>query len=277
LPYTAEISRSNPTAFLFLIDQSGSMIDPIAKGKTKADQVADVLNRTIANIIIRCTKSEGVRDYFHLGVIAYGGYGVTNGFQGNLQHELIHPISDIEPAYLRIEERLKKIDDGAGGIVEQTIKFPVWFDPEASGGTPMRAALAKAAEVVGEWCDSHRDSYPPTILHITDGASTDGDPEELAKDILKLDTDDGTVLMFNLHVSSSISEPTKFPSSEITLQDEYSRMLFRMSSVLPEHLIRYAQEKGINVANEAKGFIFNADSVEIVDFFDIGTRASQLR
>jgi hypothetical protein len=28
---------------------------------------------------------------------------------------------------------------------------------------------------------------------------------------------------------------------------------------------------------ESRGFMFNADSVQIVDFFDIGTRASQLR
>jgi hypothetical protein len=51
-----------------------------------------------------------------------------------------------------------------------------------------------------------------------------------------------------------------------------------MSSQLPEHLIRVAQEKGFAVGIESKGFVFNADdAVQIVDFFDIGTRASQLR
>jgi len=28
---------------------------------------------------------------------------------------------------------------------------------------------------------------------------------------------------------------------------------------------------------ESRGFMFNADAVQIVEFFDIGTRASQLR
>jgi hypothetical protein len=51
-----------------------------------------------------------------------------------------------------------------------------------------------------------------------------------------------------------------------------------MSSPLPEHLIKYAQEKGFKVGMESRGFMFNAnDPVQIVDFFDIGTRASQLR
>ena len=36
MSYEAEISRSNPSAFLFLIDMSGSMTDPYAGGKRKA-------------------------------------------------------------------------------------------------------------------------------------------------------------------------------------------------------------------------------------------------
>ena len=36
MSYSAEISRSTPTAFLFLIDQSGSMGDVVSDGKTKA-------------------------------------------------------------------------------------------------------------------------------------------------------------------------------------------------------------------------------------------------
>lgn len=30
------------------------------------------------------------------------------------------------------------------------------------------------------WCDAHPDSYPPTVLHVTDGESNDGEPEEIA-------------------------------------------------------------------------------------------------
>lgn len=54
-------------------------------------------------------------------------------------------------------------------------------------------------------------------------------------------------------------------------------MLFRMSSVLPEHLKGCALEKGIETGDDARGFIFNADGVQIVDFFDIGARAAQTR
>src|SRR5439155_9755039 len=63
MSYEAEISRSNPSAFLFLIDMSGSMTDPYAGGKRKADGVADAINKLLSNLSIKCTKSEGVRDY----------------------------------------------------------------------------------------------------------------------------------------------------------------------------------------------------------------------
>jgi hypothetical protein len=278
MPYSADISRSSPTAFLFLVDQSGSMEDKLpSTGKSKADQVADVLNRTLATLTTRCSRAEGVRNYFDIGVIAYGANGAYNGFQGPLASSVMNPISAIDANPLRAEERKKKIDDGAGGIVETPVKFLVWFEPHASGGTPMCQAITKAAEELAAWCDAHPNSYPPTVLHITDGESTDGDPEELASHLRQFQTNDGNVLMFNLHVSKSGSSPIEFPSSEAGLPDSYAKMLFRMSSPLPENLIRFAQEKGNQVGMEARGFMFNADAVQIADFFDIGTRVSQLR
>lgn len=277
MPYTAEISRTRRTVFLFLVDQSGSMQDAMTIGRSKAHFVADVLNRTLQNLITRCTKSEGVRDYFAIGVIGYGDNGVYNGFQGELAGSILNPISKLEAAPLRIEDRKKKVDDGAGGVVEQSVKFPVWFDPRASGGTPMCQALTKAAEELVAWCDANPESYPPTILHVTDGESTDGDPEQLASHLRQVQTNDGQVLMLNLHVSSTGSDPIKFPASDAALPNEFAKLLFRMSSQLPPHLIRFAQEKGHQVSGESRGFIFNGEASEIVDFFDIGTRASQLR
>lgn len=277
MAYTAEISRSNPTAFLFIVDQSGSMSDKLSTGRSKAEQVADVLNRTLATLITRCTKSEGTRNYFDIGVIGYGGNGAYNGFKGPLSNTILHQISEIEASPLKIEERKKKVDDGAGGIVEQSIKFPVWFEPLASGGTPMCKAITQAAEELVAWCDNHPDCYPPTVLHITDGESTDGDPEQFASQLRQIQTNDGQVLLFNLHVSTSGSDPVEFPASENTLPDSYAKLLFKMSSQLPEHLIKFAQEKGFKVGMESRGFMFNADAIQIVDFFDIGTRAAQLR
>jgi hypothetical protein len=272
MTYSAEISRERPTCFLFVIDQSGSMDEKTEGGRSKAQFVADVLNKTFYTLVTNCTKADGVRSYFDLGVVAYGGEGVKPGLSGTLASNIGHPIRDIADNPARIEERLKKVDDGAGGIIEQKTKFPVWFDPKASGGTPMCAALTRVAEVIAEWCDRHQGSYPPTVLHVTDGQSTDGSPEEIASGLRQLSTTDGECLVFNLHVTNGGGREVIFPTSEGELPDEYSKMLFRMSSPLPSHLIKVAQDKGYALSDGARGFIFNAGPEFIVDFFEIGTR-----
>jgi hypothetical protein len=272
MPYNAEISRDNPTCFLFVIDQSGSMDEKTEGGRSKAQFVSDVLNKTLYTLVTNCSKADGVRNYFDVGVIAYNGSGVGTGFGGAISGSIVQPMSAIGDNPLRVEDRARKIDDGTGGIIEQMTKFPIWFDPMSSGGTPMRAALMKAMEVVAEWCDAHQHSYPPTILHVTDGQSTDGNPEELADGLRQLSTDDGQALLFNLHVTAGGGQEIVFPTSEGALNDEYSRMLFRMSSVLPGHLAKFAGDKGYSITDGSCGFIFNGDPKCIVDFFEIGTR-----
>jgi hypothetical protein len=50
-----------------------------------------------------------------------------------------------------------------------------------------------------------------------------------------------------------------------------------MSSLLPEGMRAYAQQQGMRVSEATRGFVFNADATSIVQFLDIGTRASDLR
>lgn len=278
MPYQAPIQRTDPTAFLFLVDQSGSMGDKMAASeKTKAQFVADVLNRTLMDLVTRCTKADGVRDYFEIGIIGYGAQGAQNALQGALGARVLNPISALEANPLRVETRKRKTDDGAGGIIEQSVKFPVWFEPMANGGTPMCDAIRTAGEELAAWCDAHPNSYPPAVLHVTDGESTDGDPEPLADALRQFATNDGNVLLLNLHVSAAAGHPISFPAADSGLPDQYAKTLFRMSSQLPSHLAKAVQEKGLKVSSESKGYVFNAEASEIVDFFDIGTRASQLR
>jgi hypothetical protein len=95
MAYSAEISRDNPTCLLFVIDQSASMSDKMATGKSKAEFVADVLNKTIYTLVTNCTKADGVRNYFDIGVIGYGGSGIGAGLGGTLAGAVVHPITAV--------------------------------------------------------------------------------------------------------------------------------------------------------------------------------------
>lgn len=279
MPYSAEISRANPSCFLFLIDQSGSMQDPFGIGeqnKRKADGVADAINRLLQNLVIKCAKAEGVRDYYYAGVIGYGTQ-VGSAFGGPLTGKELVSISEIASMPARIEERTRKVDDGAGGLVDQTIKFPIWFDPIANGSTPMCQALTRAQSIIQSWLNQHPGCFPPIVINITDGEATDGDPSIPAHTLKGLSSSDGNVLLFNLHLSSHSASPVEFPDSEEGLSDEYARLLFRMSIQLPEYMRSIAQQEGFKVSENTRGFVFNADIVAVIRFLDIGTRPSNLR
>jgi hypothetical protein len=281
MAYSVEISRANPTCFVFLLDQSTSMEDPIAAGgegtpKRKADAVADALNRLLFELSLKCAKEEGVRDYFHVAVIGYGAR-IGSAFGGELAGRDLVPLSQVADNPLRVEERAKKVPDGAGGLVETTARFPVWVDPVANGGTPMTQALGQAAALVERWVGERPGSFPPIVINLTDGESTDGDPAEPAARLRSLATADGSVLVFNLHVSAGQAAPIVFPASDANLPDDFARLLFGMSSPLPPHMLHYASSQGIAVGEGSRGFVFNADITSVVQFLDIGTRATDLR
>jgi serine/threonine protein kinase len=273
VPYSAEISRTNPTCFLFLIDQSTSMAGPFGgqPGRTKAEGVADAINRLLQNLALKCAKSDGIRDYFHVGVIGYGQQ-VQPALGGPLAGRRLVPVSTLANNPLRVEQRTRKIDDGAGGLVEQSFKFPVWFEPVAGGKTPMCQALTDAQRVLREFIARVPGCFPPLVINITDGKANDGDPQPVAAALRELATTDGPVLLFNAHLSSSPGAPVLFPSKEEELADAYARAVFRMSSPLPPRLLDAARSDGFRLTAGARGFVFNADLVSVIRFLDIGTR-----
>ncbi|MDF5752877.1 vWA domain-containing protein [Spongiactinospora sp. TRM90649] len=279
MAYTVEISRSNPTCFIFLIDQSASMSDAIGGEvqTSKASVVSDAINRLLTELSVKCAKEEGVRDYFHVAVIGYGHRTVGSAFGGALAGRDLVPLSQVADNPARIEDRVKKVPDGAGGLIETTVRFPIWMEPVANGGTPMRQALEYAHQLVDKWLAEHPACFPPIVLNLTDGEANDGDPTIPATSIRSQSSADGPVLLFNLHVSDAGGQPVTFPDTDGGLPDSYARTLFGMSSPLPEHMRSYAAQEGFTVNEATRGFVYNADIVSVVQFLDIGTRATDLR
>lgn len=281
MPYSTEISRNNPTCFVFVLDQSGSMGDVFGGGEArirKADFLADVANRTLHDLVIRCTKAEEIRDYFEVAIIGYGsGPGVSSAFVGQLAGRDFAKVSEVGDYPARLEDRTKKVPDGAGGLAEQTVRFPIWIYLRAENGTPMCAALKRTYALVSDWLREHPHCYPPVVLHITDGESTDGDPTGDGQAITKLGSSDGNVLLFNCHLSSQRAPKVEYPTDPSTLPNDFARTLFSMSSVMPAETLKAGAEMGLSLAQGARGFVFNVDAASLVQFFDIGTRPANLR
>ncbi len=242
MPYTAPISRANPTAILFLLDQSSSMLKPFGAqpGKSKAEGVGDALNRLLQNLVLKCTRADGVRNFFSIAMLSYGGQ-VASALGGALAGQSFVPISDIAHHPLRVEVRTRKVSDDAGGLVDEEFKFPVWFEARPSGRTPMCQALRWAKQGLEVFLRVRPNCYPPIVINITDGQPTDGDPREPADELRALASPDGNVLLFNAHLSAKQGRPIEFPDDEAGLPDDFARLLFRMSSELPPKLLEAAK------------------------------------
>lgn len=274
--YNSGITRNNPTCFLFVIDQSSSMAQPFgdrsAGAITKAEGVATAINNLLRNLIITCSKADGVRNYFDVGII---GYGATVGpaWGGALAGRELVPIAEVASSYLRLNEKVEIVDDGTGNRIEQKTRTPVWIAPAAKGSTLMCEALTYAGRVLNHWLGNNPSSFPPVVVHITDGEATDGDPAPRMKEITSLSSVNGPVLLVNVHLSSKWgAEPVSFPDSAADLPDSFSRMLFSHASVLTPTMRQVAWDHGLMLTENARAFVMNADPTLVVLALEIGTR-----
>lgn len=279
--YSAEISRLNPTCFLFLVDHSTSMQNPImgvAGNPRKSEFVADALNKVIQSLVVSASKDMEIRRYYQVGVIGYG-FEVKSALGGELAENDLAWIDDIYEHPLRIEDRIKKESDGVGGFIEVTTKFPVWVDPMSRGQTPMCSALNKAYEILNTWVEEHPQSYPPTLINLTDGEANDGDARVPAEMIKSLSTEDGNCTILTVHSSSNeLSRQIVFPMDIKELPDHFSKVMFEVSSPLTPKMRSTSEELlGSSVEEGARGLVYNADIAGIVQALEIGTRPANIQ
>jgi hypothetical protein len=203
-------------------------------------------------------------------VIGYGRQ-VWSAFAGPLMSREVVPIADVADHPLQIKNSYKRVSDGAAGWVEIPVRYPVWIHPTADGKTPMCAALTRVKQLLEHWLVAHPKGFPPTVLHLTDGESSDGEPDGIGREIMSLGTDDGNVLLFNCHISSRRSAKIEYPADEGLLPDGFARSLFEISSPLPGSFMAAAAQLGVQTIEGSRGFVFNGDPSSIVQFYEIGT------
>jgi len=284
-PYTAYITRKTPSAFVFLIDQSGSMADkvktPSGEWIAKAEWLTLAVNKILNDILDRCTKGTEIRDYFELAVIGYGGESAEKAnfaWEGALAAKQWVGISELAQNYVSISEDTT-VQNIRGKEVSVTKKRRLWVRSQAKYRTPMNHALTMATELLEEWIVRHQglDVYPPTVINITDGQLTDatfGEVLKTARRIKELHTHDGHVLFFNLHVASSAQESILFPSrkEELPTEDSFAHLLFDMSSDMPAlYHNEISRMSNSDLSSSYTGMAYNASIDKIIQMMNIGT------
>jgi hypothetical protein len=278
MPYAQKINRQNKALFVFLLDQSLSMEETMANsGERKIDAVCSSLNAWLLNLSIACSKAEGFKDYFDISIIGYGSDQQANpiigpAILGPLAGREVVTIAELAENPARIDTVTAVMpDEETGGMREMPQQMPVWIDPVLQGATPICSAIVKACEILDAWIAQHPNSFPPIVINITDGESSEGDPIPYADTLKQRETSDGNVLFFNCCFSSTAA-PFLFPGNGELMPDSFLRQLFQMSSVLPEAIREKARRAGQELEPNARGMACNADMVSLINFLGMWKR-----
>lgn len=282
--YSSRITTTTPTAMIVMIDQSGSMSEPINWNNTKitkAQALADVTNSLLWEIMLRTKGEDGYRHYFDIGVFGYSANDVYSLLPTSGGEWLLSP-SRLFGAIQRTQTITRERTLPDSRVVINKINQRIWIDPRAEGRTPMYAAFQRAYHELMKWCKAHaqQDCFPPIVLNITDGEATDSTPEmlvEITDRIKELTTKDGKVILQNIHITNSSARSIMFPKSIDELpQDRNAKLLFEISSVMPEFYNRQiAQMLDEPKSNQDhRAMAYNASIEDLVRMIDIGTTSN---
>jgi hypothetical protein len=276
--YEQSFSRSAPGCIVFLIDRSDSMLQKwTSSGTTLAEGAARAINKILLELCVKATKENGgiMRDYFYVGCYGYGfcpstgGEGVESALPAPFAPRGIVPLRELA-------DRMTVREEPSVDEMSPPSRMPVWIEPYYGFRTPMCEAIAKVGQHIYEWSKAFPTSFPAIVCNVSDGMVTDspyqgGDLAEWARRLTTIQTDDGPTLLLNVFLSPNRAPIVSFPSSADTLPEPRA-LLFSISSPLPDPMKENARSAQINVAEGARGLVFNADLATLVTFLEIGTR-----
>jgi len=264
--YSKNITSSEPTLILVLIDQSGSMRGHWGNsGISKCVLAANAVNHTLYDLTLNaCMKDGELIDRVHVGVFGYGHGGVSwrlPGSRGSGWQTASSWCTGFSST-----ERVPVSHDGNKAIEQE---IPIWLEPVAANGTPMAQALQNAHQVVKAHAAAYPNSHPPIVINITDGEA--GGIESPSNQIQSVITEDGNALLFNLQIASEGGTPVMFPEHPPSGCTPYTQVLHSVSSIVPANMALRAARLGIAIPESGRAIVLNADPLSLTRLLQVGT------
>lgn len=264
--YSRKLSIQNPTAVLFLLDQSQSMGRGWKSGKSRAQVAASLIDNTLRELLLNCTKEGEVESLLDVAIIGYRKKSppiITSLIHGSQMEAPFVSISELRNNVLEV------VTDEDGS------QQPRWVRPTYGDETPMCAAFRAVETILADWISEHPHSFPPIVLNISDGESNDGNPMEPARSITSLRTTDGSVLLFNAFIAAS-EDSTQLvcPNDLGSNPDRVTKTMFEMSSVIPDALVESGQRRGFVIQKEARAYLQGTDMAEFASFLSFGSSSA---
>lgn len=96
---------------------------------------------------------------------------------------------------------------------------------------------------------------------------------DIAKEIMSVQTTDGCPLIFNAHIGNGVPKGG-FEENETDVRTPEAKFLFNISSKIPVAYKTAAQKHSLNVKDNSRGFLSNADGEMLIKFINFGSSAA---
>ncbi len=276
--YSRSITRDHRSAFVLVLDLSNSMQDVIEyRGDriSKGEALAQIRNKVLQELVMRAMRGDTIRDYYDVAVIAYSGDKVFSMLNNDIDNPFVSitKLRDVADHPMVCLTPLSSVE-----LFRESVSNPLIVVPE--GSTPMYEALYYVKCALQQWCsrEENRDSASPMVYNITDGHPTDSelvDIVNIANRIMKIGTNGGKVLLFNIHLEvPKQGMKLIFPSDEQIDEhpSSYVRCMGRASSVMPEQFEpMIAEICDRSVGGRCRGVGYSVSVLDLLSMISIGT------
>jgi hypothetical protein len=247
--YTQPATTLTPALVIYLIDASHSMNDPCA-GTTKVDVVNKALKEAIKDMVRRSIRDGIVQPRYKIAIFAYSTTVV----------DVLEGIRDLPEL---VKHGIPVIS--AGGETDTAIGF-----------TAVEMLLQKHL-IEFQACPS------PLVCHLTDALITASDPTPVGRRIQAMTVRDGPVLLENVYVADKMLTAPVYDWHKWggvlrpgQLTNDYAKLLFRLSSPLPETYLQNINNYGYRL-QRGSALFFPGAHIDLVRLAFAISTATQLK
>ena len=262
------LAPTPPKRIVLLLDESAAMQavihDRVADGgtatKTNAERTAAAVNGLLRRL--------GDGDTCEIALVGYGSdknghLDVGCRWRGDLaprEFVLSHELG----AAAKMEKRVRKLSRPDGRVSEETIDFPVWYESKNCAVAPQAAGLKFVAELLARR-NADGAAGRAIVIHIFGGESSDGSPQIVADELVRMDCGGDKPFIVQCHVASAAGKmASAFPVQQALLPAGLARNLFSRASPVPEPLRMVAAQAQIVIQPGARAAVHNAKIIDVV-------------
>jgi Mg-chelatase subunit ChlD len=236
-PYETLATSRTPHLIIYVLDVSASMSQAMGE-KTRVNIVELSLKSAIRQMVFRSTKGTRISPRYRIAMYAYSDrvYDILDG--------------------------VKTVDEVA------KLGIPIL---DTMRTTDTARAFLQVEKLLQREIPNNQNNPTPLVCHITDGEYTGDNPIPIIRRIMDMEVPDGNILVENIFISDDmlvtpIESPRRWSGirSRSELKRAYAKVLFDVSSTIPESYWLMMKKNGYDIAPNAR-MLFPGSPPEFIE------------